>query len=420
MTDVTPAAPAAAPAAAPTPAAEPLNLDGLAAMFKTPEPGADAPAPSQTRDPATGRFAPKEPKPGEPAAAAADATAQQQPEQTPESESAKPDGDATDPENIEIEDGESEPGKTPAIDPPASWSAEDKAAFAKLPPEAQRVVAARESERERHFTAKTTELAEARKKFEAEVEPERAKVRTHLEQLQQALQHYTAPKLAEFRKEFADVISGKVTPLQLADPNGQHRYAEDGTDRYERFQAYQHEFAQMQRTAERVNQELTGQKKAEFEKFRETETAKYREQHKLDDAAWDAHNEALTSFAEGLGFKAEELAYADARHMNVLRAAMEAGNGSKANAEFSAFVKELGLKDFSLSPMEAAKRYASALAAKRKAEANPQQPPVPKVAKPGVSQPQPGALEAKKSAFKSATSKTMDVDGLAKAFKIAS
>lgn len=55
----------------------------------------------------------------------------------------------------------------PAIDPPVSWSAEAKAEFAKLPPEAQKIIAQRESERERFVQAKATEAAEARKVREA-------------------------------------------------------------------------------------------------------------------------------------------------------------------------------------------------------------------------------------------------------------
>lgn len=411
------AAPEAVPAA-PTPAAEPLNVDSLAAMFQgggEPPAEGQAPADGQNRDPATGRFTPK---PGEQTAEQPAGAAAQQTEQTPESESAKPKGDATDPDDIKIEDGAEEAQPPVPLDAPASWPAELKPAFAKLTPAEQKSLAEWQGKRDRDIDAMVNGAKEATQKAQAELEPERAKVRNHLSQLQQALQHYANPKIAAFKAEFADVLSGKVTPLQLADPNGQHRYAEDGTDRYERFNAYQAEFAQLQRTADRVNAEAAAGKKADFEKFRTTETAKYREQHKLtDDTAWEAHNEALTKFAESQGFKLDELAHADARHMNVIRAAMEASNGSKAEADFAAHLAELGLKDVKMTVVEAAKRYAKALAGKRKAEANPQRPAVPQVAKPGVSQPQPGALEAKKSAFKSATSKPMSIDALADAFR---
>lgn len=53
------------------------------------------------------------------------------------------------------------------IDAPASWSAEDKAIFSNLPPEAQKVIAQRESERERFLTQKSQEAA----KFKSQYEP---------------------------------------------------------------------------------------------------------------------------------------------------------------------------------------------------------------------------------------------------------
>lgn len=47
----------------------------------------------------------------------------------------------------------------PAIDPPHSWSAEDKAAWTKLPPEAQAIIARRESERDKFLGSKANEVA---------------------------------------------------------------------------------------------------------------------------------------------------------------------------------------------------------------------------------------------------------------------
>lgn len=52
-----------------------------------------------------------------------------------------------------------------AIDAPVSWSAEQKEVFASLPPDAQQVVVERESERDRGFNAKATELADERKRL---------------------------------------------------------------------------------------------------------------------------------------------------------------------------------------------------------------------------------------------------------------
>lgn len=50
----------------------------------------------------------------------------------------------------------------PGFDPPASWSAEDAAVFKSLPPDAQAILARRESERDRDYHSKTQEIAAER------------------------------------------------------------------------------------------------------------------------------------------------------------------------------------------------------------------------------------------------------------------
>ena len=95
--------------------------------------------------------------------------------------SAQDDGSDEGPTTVD-EEGESEQ-QSAAIAPPNSWSAEDKALFSKLPPEAQAVVARRESEREAQFTRRTQEIAEERKGWETE----RAAIATQRQQYQQSL-----------------------------------------------------------------------------------------------------------------------------------------------------------------------------------------------------------------------------------------
>tara|TARA_R110000772_G_C13310276_1_gene440189 strand:- start:30199 stop:31173 length:975 start_codon:yes stop_codon:yes gene_type:complete len=65
----------------------------------------------------------------------------------------------------EVELAEAEPEVV--IDAPISWSDEQKETFATLPPEAQNVIVARESERDKGFQQKATELAEQRKEYES-------------------------------------------------------------------------------------------------------------------------------------------------------------------------------------------------------------------------------------------------------------
>jgi hypothetical protein len=68
------------------------------------------------------------------------------------------------------EDGKSEqqPDKAAAIEAPASWNSEDKAAFGQLPPALQATVARRESQREAALTQRSQEAAEARRAWEGE------------------------------------------------------------------------------------------------------------------------------------------------------------------------------------------------------------------------------------------------------------
>lgn len=87
-------------------------------------------------------------------------------------------------EQPEAEDDEQddEP-EAPAIDPPVSWDAEAKKVFSTLPPEAQQVIAARESEREKFVQTKATEAAQHRKAAETVTEQYTSLHRQFAEQL---------------------------------------------------------------------------------------------------------------------------------------------------------------------------------------------------------------------------------------------
>lgn len=91
-------------------------------------------------------------------------------ENTPEEASE----DADEEENTEVEELEE------VIQAPVSWSKEQKDIFAKLPPEAQEVIHLRESQRDKAFQEKSTEIAEQRKAYEA-----------NLQRIEQERQEYT-------------------------------------------------------------------------------------------------------------------------------------------------------------------------------------------------------------------------------------
>jgi hypothetical protein len=64
--------------------------------------------------------------------------------------------------------GQSEQPPAAAIEPPVSWSSDEKQAFSQLPPALQATVARRESQREAVLTQRSQEAAEARRAFDGE------------------------------------------------------------------------------------------------------------------------------------------------------------------------------------------------------------------------------------------------------------
>jgi len=71
------------------------------------------------------------------------------------------DDTSTEGDEPEGDEQDDEPGE-PAIEPPASWDAEARERFAKLPPEDQRYIADRESQRDRFVQAKAAEAQQHR------------------------------------------------------------------------------------------------------------------------------------------------------------------------------------------------------------------------------------------------------------------
>lgn len=84
-------------------------------------------------------------------------------------DTSSPDADGDEEEAEDQGDGEdgTEAGDYQPIDPPSSWSAEEKEQFAKLPREAQETIARGEQEREQHLTQKSQELSETQERYKA-------------------------------------------------------------------------------------------------------------------------------------------------------------------------------------------------------------------------------------------------------------
>jgi hypothetical protein len=124
-------------------------------------------------------------------------------------EETQPTGD--DEDELEPQDGD-DAGQA-AIEPPASWSAEDKAVFSKLPPEAQATIARRESERDRLVQTRTQEIADQRKAYDAQRQAIEGQSRQYLESLHTMLQ-LAVPEA----EQFAAITDMQWQQLSVSDP----------------------------------------------------------------------------------------------------------------------------------------------------------------------------------------------------------
>lgn len=94
----------------------------------------------------------------------------------------------------EQEDGEDEPEQKPAIDAPVSLNADEKAKFAQLPEEAQRMIAELETRRNGQVQQATTKASEAQRTAEARAAQADAQAKAHYAQQLKAVGDAIAPQ----------------------------------------------------------------------------------------------------------------------------------------------------------------------------------------------------------------------------------
>jgi hypothetical protein len=122
----------------------------------------------------------------------------------------------------EHEDGQSEQPEGAAIEPPVSWTAEEKQLFAQLPPELQQTVLRRESERDRLTSTQSQKASEEARRLEAErtlLANDRAQQVTLL----QSVLYQLTPELQRFQQIDWDKLA-RERPAEWA----QERQAFDG------------------------------------------------------------------------------------------------------------------------------------------------------------------------------------------------
>lgn len=230
-------------------------------------------------------------------------------------------------------DGEDGPEfETPSIDPPRSWTKEEKEAFKALPPEHQKRISDRERARDVEIRTRQNELAEQRKVVEAE----RQKYEQALPIQMQMLQ-------AQMAGEFADIKT-------LDDAQ---RIAAEDPLRYLQWDA-------AQKRIQAVQQEVVGaQKRQEIEA--QNAFAKYAEEQDrafiakapefADPAKRDRAVLQAQSYLESVGLTAEEIAASyngqrgislrDSRVMSIIRDGMRFRAAQEAAQKAAAAPKSL-------------------------------------------------------------------------------
>jgi hypothetical protein len=214
-----------------------------------------------------------------------------------------------DEETGEAEEGEEEGGdqadRPEPIAAPASWKAEEKETFAKLPREIQETLARRESERERFVQSKAQEAKQARTEVEREA----------LGYIQQ-LHTQAAAQLQHFEQQLA--VPPPNPDLLVEDPE---LYVQQ--EKAYRYYAAQRAEAQQlsQQAAQRAQQ--AQQQIADLESQRTGAVLAEKFPEYLDPENGPKLREELGSIAIELGYPAEQLANVDATDILAMKKARE-------------------------------------------------------------------------------------------------
>jgi len=267
-------------------------------------------------------------------------------------ESASQEADAAPQDEAPGETQEADPAQQlPPIEPPRSWTKEEKAEFATYPREAQEKIARREQERERAIRQSQNEAAEKLKGLTAKeqaVEQARQQYESALPILLQNLQTAMAGEFSDI-KTMADV----------------QRMATEDWPRYIRWDAQQKQIAAVHQELQGAEQRRETEKKQKFAEFAQAEDAKLAEfVPELADSekAGKVQNAAI-ALLKDIGFSENEL--------------VEAYNGQR----------DLSLRDHRVQRLIVdGIRYREMQKAAEQAKEKVQAKPLPPVQRPGTTQ----------------------------------
>jgi len=235
----------------------------------------------------------------------------------------------------------------PPIEPPRSWTKEEKDEFKTYPRQAQEIIARREQDRESALRKGQNETAEQRKALEAE----RSKVEQARQQYEAALPQLLQTLQEQQQGEFADIKT-------MADVE---RLAREDWPRYALWDAQQKKIASVQQELNSAQQRQAEEFRSKWSEFASKEDAAFLEKapEMADKAKATKIADASVALLKDLGFTEPDLA--------------KLWNG-EASVSLRDHRVQLLIRD--------AARYRDAQAAAKKAVVKP----VPPVQRPGTSQ----------------------------------
>ena len=244
----------------------------------------------------------------EPAAPVATGEADESPPDQPEAADAEP---------TEAPD-DAEPVST--IEAPASFTPEEKEMFKALPPEQQQSVLR---------LAKGAQAAESRRQneYQAAVREAQAAADAAAQERQyfsSALQQYKNPIVADYQREFADVLSGQTDVLRLSqDPQ-----------RWPRYQAYQTTFAQIGQQEQMLARQAERDETQRLTAFVETRNAQLidAKPELKDPAKFEQYDTEISNYLRGLEIPDERIARVSFEELAIIEKAMKWDKAQKAKA----------------------------------------------------------------------------------------
>jgi hypothetical protein len=229
---------------------------------------------------------------------------EEQPEEALEDEGEQPEAEEGE-ESEDVTEDEAEDDDLPPIDPPVSWTAEEKAAFAALPRDLQETVQKREADRERFVQTKAQEAARARHETEQAAHQQLAQIeRTYAQQYQEIAARFDVPE--------PDMALLATNPTEYAMQAHQYRQAQAQREQAQQTAAY---YAQQ---AEQREAQAEQVQRAQEHQFVAEHFPEY-----LDPTTGPKLQQELTGVAKEMGYPPELIAEARATDIIAMRKAAE-------------------------------------------------------------------------------------------------